>query len=329
MSFIWPWMLLTLTLIPVLILLYFRLLKRRQRLSAELGLPGLLSSDSGPMLDSRRHVPPLFFLLAISLLLFALARPELLVSLPRVLGTVILAIDVSNSMAADDLEPARIEAAKNAARLFVENQPTTVDIGVVAFSDGGLVVQPPTDDQGAILETIDRLSPQGATSIAQGIFSALNAISGEAIAIDETILEEGTEPVDIGNYPSSVIVLLTDGEDTEALDPLQIAQLAAEAGVRIYAIGIGSQEGTVLEVDGFKVLTQLNETNLQDIARLTNGVYFYAADEEALQEVYENIDLQLTAGGEKLEITALLAGISMLLLLIGGAISLLWFGRAP
>lgn len=329
MSFIWPWMLLTLTLIPVLILLYFRLLKRRQRRIAGSGLPGLLSSDSGPMLDSRRHVPPLFFLLAISLLLFALARPELLVSLPRVLGTVILAIDVSNSMAADDLEPARIEAAKNAARLFVENQPTTVEIGVVAFSDGGLVVQPPTDDQGAILETIDRLSPQGATSIAQGIFSALNAISGEAIAIDETILEEGTEPVDIGNYPSSVIVLLTDGEDTEALDPLQIAQLAAEAGVRIYTIGIGSQEGAVLEVDGFKVLTQLNETTLQDIARLTNGVYFYAADEEALQEIYENIDLQLTAGSEKLEITALLAGISMLLLLIGGAISLLWFGRAP
>ena len=210
---------------------------------------------------------------------------------------------------------------------------------MVAFSDGGLVVQPPTGDQGAILETIDRLSPQGATSIAQGIFSALNAISGEAIAIDEALLdealldeallEEGMVSVDIGRYPSSVIVLLTDGEDTEALDPLQIAQLAAQAGVRIYAIGIGSQEGTVLEVDGFKVLTQLNETTLQDIARLTNGVYFYAADEEALQEIYENIDLQLTVGGEKLEITALLAGISMLLLLIGGAISLLWFGRAP
>jgi Ca-activated chloride channel family protein len=329
MSFIWPWMLLTLALIPVLIVLYFRLLKRRQRLSAESGLPGLVSSGSGRMLDSRRHIPPFFFLLALSVLLFSLSRPELLVSLPRVLGTVILAIDVSNSMAADDLEPARIEAAKNAARLFVENQPTTVDIGVVAFSDGGLVVQPPTDDQGAILETIDRLSPQGATSIAQGIFSALNAISGEAIAIDETVLEEEAEPVNIGSYPSSVIVLLTDGEDTEALDPLQIAQLAAEAGVRIYAIGIGSQEGTILEVDGFKVLTQLNETTLQEIARLTNGVYFYAADEESLQEIYENIDLQLTVGGEKLEITALLAGISMLLLLVGGAISLLWFGRAP
>jgi len=253
----------------------------------------------------------------------------MLVNLPRVKGTVILAFDVSNSMAADDLEPTRMEAAKTAARSFVENQPSTVDIGVVAFSNGGLVVQQPTNDQPAILDTIARLSPQGATSLSQGIFSSLNAIAGEAIAIDEALLEEGAQPPSIGNYGSSVIVLLSDGENTEVQDPLEIAQLAAEAGVRIYPVGIGSTEGTILEVDGFNILTQLNEGTLQDIARLTNGIYYYAKDEESLAEIYENIDLQLTVDGEKTEITALLAGMGMLFLLAGGGLSLLWFGRVP
>jgi Ca-activated chloride channel family protein len=329
MSFIWPWMLLTLLLIPLLIGLYLRLLKRRRQVTAALGSMGMAAGSSGHDVGRRRHVPPLLFLLALTFLFFGLARPELFVSLPRVQGTVILAFDVSNSMAADDLEPTRIEAAKTAARLFVEEQPETVDIGVVAFSNGGLVVQQPTDDQPAILETIDRLSAQGSTSLAQGIFSSLNAIAGEAIAIEESMLEEESQPIDIGYYPSAVVVLLTDGENTESLDPMQIAQLAAEAGVRIYPIGIGSPEGTILEIDGFNILTQLNEAALQDIASLTNGAYYFADNEESLQEIYENIDLQLTVSGEKMEITALLAGISLVFLLAGGALSLLWFGRAP
>lgn len=329
MSFIWPWMLLSLLLVPLLAGVYVRMLKRRRQATADLRALGFNQNSDGQQPGIRRHVPPALFLLALTILFFALARPELFVSLPRVQGTVILAFDVSNSMGADDLEPTRIEAAKTAARRFVENQPATVDIGVVAFSDGGLVVQPPTGDQAEILGTINRLSPQGATSLAQGIFSALNAIAGEAIAIDEAVLEEGLQSVEIGYFPSAVILLLTDGENTESLDPLAIAQLAAEAGVRIYPVGIGSAQGTILQVEGFNVLTQLNEATLMDIASLTNGFYYYADDEESLQEIYENIDLQLTVGGEKMEITAILAGISLLFLLAGGALSLLWYGRAP
>lgn len=329
MSFIWPWMLLSLFLVPLLIGIYARLLKRRRQNRAGLQQLGLVQTSSGGKLGSRRHLPPFLFLLALLLLFFALARPQLFVTLPRVQGTVILAFDVSNSMAAGDLQPTRMDAAKTAARLFVENQPTSVDIGVVAFSDGGLVVQAPTGDQAAILDTIDRLSPQGATSLAQGIFSSLNAIAGKAIAIEETALENGSQSLDIGTYPSAVIVLLSDGENTESLDPLAIAQLAAEAGVRIYPVGLGSSEGTILEVEGFNVLTRLNEATLQDIARLTNGMYYQAEDEEALQEIYETIDLQLQVDGEKMEITAILAGISLLFLLAGGSLTLLWFGRAP
>jgi len=271
----------------------------------------------------------LFFLSGLTLLFFSLARPEMLVSLPRVEGTVILAFDVSNSMRADDLEPSRIEAGKVAASTFVENQPSTILIGVVAFSNGGIVVQPPTYDQSAVLATIDRLSPQGATSLAQGIFSSLNAIAGEPIPIDPAALEDGAPPPEIGAYPSAVILLLSDGENTESPDPLEIAQLAAEAGVRIYTVGIGSPEGAILPIEGYNVLTQLNETALQEIASLTNGSYYRAGDAETLREIYEDVDLQLTIRGEKMEVTAIFAGISLLLFVIGGALSLFWFGRLP
>ncbi len=324
-------MLLTLLLIPLFVVVYRRLLKRRQQAVVALGPLGVTQNSTGAKLRRRRHLPALFFLIGLTLLLFSLARPEMIMELPRVEGTVILAFDVSNSMAADDLEPTRMEAAKAAARAFVENQPGTVQIGVVAFSNGGLVVQPPTDDQTAVLATISRLTPQGATSLGQGIFSALNAIAGEAIALDLDLdsLEEGSPLPDIGYYPSAVVLLLTDGENTSNPDPFEVAQLAAAAGVRIYPVGIGSTEGSVLPLDGFNVLTRLDETTLQQIASTTNGVYYHAADEEGLQEIYQNVDLQLAISGEMMEVTAVFAGLSTLFFLIGAALSLLWFGRMP
>lgn len=341
MSFIWPVMLISLFLVPIFIGLYWRLLKKRQQAVLALGPLANIQHQSGRALGRQRHIPPALYLAGITLLLFALARPEMVVNLPRVEGTVILAFDISNSMLADDFEPSRIEAAKSAARAFVENQPSTIDIGVVAFSNGGLVVQPPTHEQGDILATIERLQPQGGTSLGQGIFTALNAIAGEALAIEsnetsETLSESDSSAAAtaelsaaIGSYPSAVIVLLTDGENTGEPDPLEIAQLAADASVRIYPIGIGSPAGTVLEVEGFQILTQLNEAALQDIASLTNGTYYFAENEEALQEIYETVDLQLTISGEKMEITALVAGLSLLLFMVGGALAMIWFGRIP
>lgn len=329
MSFIWPWMLITLLFVPLLAGGYIRLLRKRRQALADLGPLGLVQNRSGRNLGRRRHIPAALFLFGLALLLFSLARPEMFVELPRVEGTVILAFDVSNSMAAEDLEPSRIEAAKAAARAFVENQPTTILIGVVAFGSGGLVVQPPTGDQSAVLATINRLSPQGGTSLGQGIFTSLNAIAGEAISVDAAALEGDLEPLDIGNYSSAVILLLTDGENTESPDPLEIAQMAAEAGVRIYPVGIGSKEGAILEIEGFNIFTQLDEIALQEIASLTNGSYYHAADEESLREIYENVDLQLQTRGEKMEVTAILAGLSLPFFLIGGALSLFWFGRMP
>jgi len=334
MTFIWPTMLFSLLLVPLLATLYLRIQQRHRRFAAHYGSLGLVQESSGQRLGRRRHLVPVLFLVGLTLLFFALARPEMVVSLPRIEGTVILAFDVSNSMNAEDLEPTRIGAAKAAARAFVENQPPTILIGVVAFSSGGLVVQPPTDDQVAILATIDRLNPEGGTSLGQGIFSSLSAIAGEAIAVNEvkgeaSDLGEATAASSIGYFPSAVIVLLSDGENTEAPEPLEIAQMAADAGVRIFPVGIGSPEGTVIEVEGFNVVTQLDETALQQIAGLTNGSYYNADDAESLQEIYKNIDLQLTVRAEKMEITAIVAGISILLFLVGGGLSLFWFGRVP
>lgn len=329
MSFIWPLMLLSLLFVPLLIVLYLRQLERRRAVVAELGSMGVFQNSSGRKPGIRRHAPPLFFLFGLTFLLFGLARPEMMVSLPRIEGTVILAFDVSNSMKADDLQPTRLDAAKAAASAFVENQPMTIKIGIVAFSNGGLVVQQPTNDQGAVLSAIARLSPQGGTSIGHGIFTSLNALAGEAITIDETALEGDLPVLQIDDPLSAVVVMLTDGENTGPLDPLEIAQLAAEAGVRIYPVGIGSPQGSVVQIDGFDILTQLNEGTLQEIANLTNGQYYHAADEDKLQEIYENIDLRLTISGEKNEVTSVFAGISLLCLIIGGALSLFWFGRLP
>ncbi len=329
MSFIWPFMLITLLSIPILIGLYLRVIQKRKQAVSDLGPLGILQDSSGKSLGFRRHAPPFFFLIGLSLLLFGTSRPEMLVNLPRTEGTVILAFDVSSSMTADDFSPTRIDAAKAAARAFIEEQPNTVMIGIVAFSNGGLIVQQPTNDQNALLATIERLTPQGGTSLGHGIFTSLNAIAGEPLTINETTLEEDTPDIQIDNSSSAVIILLTDGENTNEPNPLEIAQVAAESGVRIYPVGIGSQDGTIIEVDGFNIITQLNKTMLEEIAKLTNGSYYFAEDEESLQEIYENIDLRLTVEGEMSEITSIVAGVSLVFVIIGGVLSILWFGRLP
>lgn len=160
MSFIWPLMLIVLLLIPLCAVLYLRMQRQRRRLAASYGSMGLVQTAAGRSLGVRRHIPPALFLVGLAILIIALARPQTTISVPRVEGTVLLTFDVSGSMAAEDLEPNRMEAAKVAARAFVEQQPRSVQIGVLAFSDSGLAIQAPTNDQAAILAAINRLSPQ-------------------------------------------------------------------------------------------------------------------------------------------------------------------------
>jgi Ca-activated chloride channel family protein len=295
-----------------------------------------MQEASGRRVGSRRHIPPLFFLIGLTLLLLALARPQTVVNLPRVEGNIILAFDVSGSMAADDLKPTRMEAAKTAALEFIKHQPPSVLIGVIAFSDSGFMVQAPTTDQEAIVATINRLTPERGTSLGNGILASLNTLAAaeaeEAPRLYTNLTPAPTAsptPVPEGVYTPAVIILLTDGENNETPDPLEAAQVAVDRGVRIYTIGIGSAAGTTLTVEGFTVHTQLDEALLQQISQLTDGVYYNAENEEELREIYENIEPQLVIKAEEMEVTSLFAGASILVLLIGGAFSLLWFSRLP
>ena len=282
---------------------------------------------------------PLFFLAGLAVLAVAVARPQAVVRLPRIEGNIILAFDVSGSMAADDFKPTRMEAAKAAARDFIKKQPLTVQIGVVAFSDSGFSVQAPTNDQDAILAAINRLSPQRGTSLGQGIISSLKTINA---ATSEQPLPEHYStlptpsaptptptPMPQGAYVPAAIIVLSDGENNENPDPLVAAQQAADRGVRIYTVGIGSTAGVNLHVNGFTVHTTLNEPLLQQIAQLTGGIYYNAQNEQELLKIYDNLNPQLMVKPEKTEITSVFAGASVLIMLVGGLFSFLWFSRLP
>jgi Ca-activated chloride channel family protein len=335
MSFIWPLMLVLLILIPLFVLLYLRTQRRRQRIAASYGSMGM-TLVSGRELGWRRHIPIALFLIGLTILLIALARPQTVISLPRIEGIVMLTFDVSGSMAADDLKPTRMEAAKEAARQFVLSQPRTVQIGVVSFSDSGFTVQVPTNEQEVILATIDRLKPERGTSLGNGILMSLEAIAraqkgdGSSYYTDLTLTPMPTAtPMPRGTYTSAAIVLLTDGENTTSPDPLEATQAAVDRGVRIHTVGIGSAAGSILEIEGYSIRSQLDEEMLQQISRLTDGTYYNAENEQELTAIYNHLNPQLVIKPEEMEVTAVLAGLSIVILLIGAAFSLVWFSRLP
>lgn len=335
MTFIWPLMLFSLLIIPLFLWIYWRAQQRRQRLTTAYGTLGIVRESAGRSpLGRRRHWPPLLFLFGLVVLLIALARPVMEIAVPRWEGTLILAFDVSGSMAADDLDPSRMEAAKAAAIEFVQRQPTSVKIGVVAFADSGFVVQLPTNDQAVTLSTINRLAPERGTSLAYGIASSIDAIfvRPESTRIYSDLTPTATPsptPVAPGSNRGAAIVLITDGENTAPPEPFEAAQLAADRGVRIFPIGIGSPGGTTLAVEGFMVHTRLDEATLLQIAEMTEGVYYNAQNDEELRAIYDELDPEFVLRREMLEVTSLFAGAGMLLLLIGGGLSLAWFSRLP
>ena len=333
MTFILPSMLAGLLLIPVIVGLYIYLVRARRRQLAKQGNFGLPSDAAGKQTGALRHLPWIMFFAGLAGLLIAMARPQAKVSLPRIEGTVILAFDVSGSMAANDIQPTRIDAAKAAAKAFVEHQPSTVQIGIVAFSDTGFSVEAPSYDQQSILAAINRLAPQRGTSVANGILVSLNTIqtaeqpdTGLYSNLTPAPTVEPT-PVPSGTYDSAVIVLLSDGENNEQPDPVAAAQTAAKRGVRIYTIGLGSPAGIDLHVNGFTVHTQLDEPALRQIAQVSGGAYYNAQSAQQLISIYNNLDPALIVKPEETEVTAVFAGVSALFLLIGGLYSLLQFGR--
>ncbi len=336
MTFIWPVMLVCLILIPLFVALFIWLQRRRNKIAAKYGSLGFMQGAAGSRAGVRKYVPPVLFLAGLAILLIALARPQMVLSLPRVEGTVILAFDVSGSMAAEDLKPSRMDAAKTAAQDFVGRLPASVQIGVVAFSENGFAVQPPTYEKDQILAAIKRLTPQRGTSLGNGILASIKTIETDfkqegplQLSVMTPAPTDTPTPVPEGFHQPAVIVLLTDGENNASPNPLAAAQASADRGVRIFTIGIGSAAGIELKVNGFTVFTQLDEELLKQIAQMTGGVYYNAQNEKDLYSIYDNLDPQLIIKPEKMEVTSVFAGASIAILLVGGVFSLLWFSRLP
>lgn len=327
MTFQWPYALLLLTAVPLLAFGYRRWNQRRSRRTDAVLGSGYV--DVVPQSWSR-HLSPLFALLALVVMIIGFARPLATLEVPRFRSTVILAFDTSDSMAAEDLEPTRLEAAKTTALEFMESQPDSVDFGVVSFGSLGAITLRPTQERDEVEAAIQRLEPAGETNISEGLFSSLSAIADEPIVYLPD--EEGNveiPPVDFGEFGSSLIVLFSDGEDTTEVDPSPLAELASQGGIRIYSVGVGTLEGTVLELDGFSVSTALAEETLQEIAALSNGEYFLADDGADLSGATDVIEQDLTLEEERLEVSGLFAFGGLILLALAGLNSLLSNRRLP
>jgi Ca-activated chloride channel homolog len=304
-----------------LVLAYGRQHRRRARVLAAAGLGSAVPGRG----RWRRHIPPLLFLIALTLLLIAVGRPQATLKLPRAAGTVVLAFDVSNSMTATDAPPTRLAAAQAAATRFIEAQPDSVDIGVVAFDQGALTTRAPTRNHDEAIAAIKRLHAAGGTSLGQAILAALTAIVGKPVALPDPA--STAPPPNLGYWGSATVVLLSDGEDTGGPDAVAAAELAAGAGVHVDTIGFGTVDGTTIQVDGYQVATALNEDLLTQIAQTTAGSYHRAGDTKALDKIYRSLDLRITAKPELVELTGAAVGIAVLLLTIGGVLMINWFGR--
>ena len=341
MSFIFPLGLWLTLIVPILVGLYIWAQRRRQKYALRYASLSLVKEALGRGPGIRRHIPPALFLAALFFMTAAVARPVTVVSAPVQEGVVILAIDVSGSMRAEDLKPNRMEAAKEAAKAFVMRQGEDVSVGIVSFSGDASLVQSPTTDHDLVIKAIDRLAPQRATAIGRGILTSLDAIfendeeiPPSVVALERLEVSGGQAPVPTPppggtlNAPATII-LMSDGQNNQFPAPLQIVGEAISRGIRVYTVGVGSAEGTILRLQGRQIRTRLDEATLKQIASLTDAEYYNASNEADLRAVYEKLSTQLVLREQKTEVTSYLTAIAAVLSILAGAFSLLWFNRLP
>jgi len=345
MTLLWPEMLWLLLLVPAAVAAYLLLLRRKKKAALRYASLALVRDAMSAGQRVRRHVPPLLFLAALTLMLIAIARPAAVVTLPSQHETVILAMDVSGSMRATDVKPNRLVAAQEAARAFIGEQPKTTRIGVVSFAATASVVQSPTHSKEDILAAIERFQLQRGTAVGSGILVSLKTIfpdaefdlrsfnprreAAKAAPLDpaRTPDKPAPKPVAPGSFTSAAIILLTDGQTTTGPDPIEAARMAADRGVRVYTVGIGTQAGEIIGAEGWSMRVRLDEEALKTIANLTRGEYFYAGSATDLQKIYKNLNTKLFFEEKETEITALFSAGGAALALVAGLLSLLWFNR--
>ena len=340
MSFQWPEMLWCLLLVPLLILLYLWLLRRRRKSTVRFASVALVKQAMGSGPTWRRHVPPAVLLLAVTVLIVASARPMARIMLPSQQETIILAMDVSGSMRATDVQPNRLVAAQEAAKSFAAALPRGVRVGVVSFAGTAAVVQAPTLSRDDVVAAIDRFQLQRGTAIGSGLVLSLatlfpdegidlSQITGQRAMPGEKKKEpkKPFTPVEPGSYSTAAVILLTDGQRTTGPDPMEAAKMAAERGIKVYTVGIGTKAGETIGFEGWSMRVRLDEDTLKAIANITRANYFYAGTADDLKQVYQGLSSRLVVETRETEVSALLAAAGALLALLAASLSVWWFGR--
>jgi Ca-activated chloride channel homolog len=350
LSFLSPQYLWLLLLVPLAVLAYWLLLRRRRKVALRYGNFGMLRQAMGGASRWRRHLPPALFLLALTLMLIGVSRPAAVMSVASHKSTVILAMDVSGSMEATDVKPSRIQAMQAAAKQFIGQQPRGVIIGVVAFAGSAFLVQPPTTDRTSLDAAIDRFELQPRTAVGAGILTSMSALfpdedfginpfsNGDSFDPFGNFARGGRPlgskpphkkpvPVAPGSDKSAVIILLTDGATNAGPDPIEAARIAANHGVRVYTVGFGTSHGEIVGFGGWHMRAQLDEGALKRIAEITRAQYFRAGSAEDLRAVYRLLSKSIVVETKNTEITSLFDAAAALAALLSAGLSLLWFSR--
>jgi Ca-activated chloride channel family protein len=347
MHFLWPQQLWLLLLLPLLVLLYLLLLRRKKKLAVRYASLAIVKEALGRGPGLRRHIPPVLFLLALAAMLLAAARPVATITLPSTQQTIILAMDVSGSMRATDVQPNRLVAAQNAAKSFLGDLPRDVKVGIVAFAGSAQVAQLATLNREDLITAIDRFQLQRGTATGNAIVMSLATLFPDDGHIDLQLMQNNRDrmrgtaidaekkekekkpftPVPPGSYTSAAIIMLTDGQRTTGVDPLEAAKLAAERGVRVYTVGIGTVDGETIGFEGWSMRVRLDEETLKQIANKTSAEYFYAGSAQDLKKVYETLSTRLTVEKKETEVSGLLALLAAALAVVSAGLSVLWFNR--
>jgi Ca-activated chloride channel family protein len=348
MKFLWPQMLWWLLAVPLLIGLYVVWLRRRKKDAIRYSSLDLVRQAIGPAERIKRHLPPALLLLALVVMIVAIARPTANITLPSQQQTIVLAIDVSLSMGATDVDPNRITAAKAAARAFVEERPPNARIGIVAFGASASLVQPPTESKENLLAAIDRFELQRGTATGSALYVSLATLFPEEnIDVESLIFPGGLssgssrsrreigkanepkklQPVPPGSNTTSVIILMSEGRRTTGPDPMDAAKMAADRGVRVFTVGFGTAAGGLIGFEGWSVYVRLDEETLKAVADVTRGEYFYAGTAADLHRVYQHLNSKLVLEKKNVEVSALVSAAAALLLLAALVLSFWWSSR--
>ena len=343
MSFLWPGLLAFLFIVPFAAVVYTILLRRRRRYAVRYSSLSLIREAASHQTWWQRHIPFTLFLLALTSLVLALARPVATLTIPSNKATIILAMDVSRSMCTTDITPNRLEAAKDAAQVFIQNHKSGRQIGIVAFAGFAELIQPPTTDTQALNDAIENLITARRTAIGSAILRSIDAIS----EVDDRVAPSGNVTASGGTseLPSSdaplsphIIVLLTDGANNAGPYPLTAATQAAARGIRIYTIGYGTVNNTSRmdcgdnfgedqfgfgggfqfepRSDNRDFRLQLDEATLKQVADITGGTYYFASSANELEKVFQNLPSFVIATRETIELSVFFTAFAAIMIII-------------